>query len=70
MNLNICLQHKWQLQTVPQWFNTGLNYKYDLTGPQQGFWYVDPKTGNLTPVKIHIHVHSHMHALYNLLTMT
>ena len=33
----------------PQWFNTGLNYKYDLTGPQQGFWYVDPKTGNLTP---------------------
>ena len=22
----------------PQWFNTGLNYKYDLTGPQQGFW--------------------------------
>ena len=33
----------------PQWFNTGLNYKYDLTGPQQGFWYVDPKTGKLTP---------------------
>ena len=33
----------------PQWFNTGLNYKYDLTGPKQGFWYVDPKTGNLTP---------------------
>ncbi len=33
----------------PQWFNTGLNYKYNLTGPQQGFWYVDPKTGNLTP---------------------
>ena len=28
----------------PQWFNTGLNYKYDLTGPAQGFWYVDPKT--------------------------
>ncbi len=33
----------------PQWFNTGLNFKYDLTGPEQGFWYVDPKTGNLTP---------------------
>jgi len=32
----------------PQWFNTGLNYKYDLTGPAQGFWYVDPKTGKLT----------------------
>jgi ribonucleoside-diphosphate reductase alpha chain len=32
----------------PQWFNTGLNYKYDLTGPAQGFWYVDPKTEKLT----------------------
>jgi ribonucleoside-diphosphate reductase alpha chain len=31
----------------PQWFNTGLNHKYDLTGPAQGFWYVDPKTGEL-----------------------
>ena len=33
----------------PQWFNTGLNYKYDLTGKAQGFWYVDPATGELTP---------------------
>ena len=32
----------------PQWFNTGLNHKYDLTGPAQGFWYVDPKTEKLT----------------------
>jgi ribonucleoside-diphosphate reductase alpha chain len=31
----------------PQWFNTGLNHKYDLTGPAQGFWYVDPKTSKL-----------------------
>jgi ribonucleoside-diphosphate reductase alpha chain len=31
----------------PQWFNTGLNHKYDLTGPAQGFWYVDPTTGEL-----------------------
>ena len=33
----------------PQWFNTGLNHKYDLTGKAQGFWYVDPTTGELTP---------------------
>ena len=33
----------------PQWFNTGLNYKYGLTGKPQGFWYVDPSTGELTP---------------------
>ncbi len=25
----------------PQWFNTGLNWAYGLTGPAQGFWYVD-----------------------------
>ena len=31
----------------PQWFNTGLNHKYNLTGPKQGFWYVDPKSGEL-----------------------
>ena len=54
----------------PQWFNTGLNYKYDLTGPQQGFWYVDPKTGNLTPGEDSIHVLNHMLALFNLLMMT
>ena len=35
----------------PQWFNTGLNYKYDLEGPAQGFWYVDPKSGKLTEGK-------------------
>ena len=31
----------------PQWFNTGLNYAYGLTGPAQGFWYVDGKDGQL-----------------------
>ena len=31
----------------PQWFNTGLNYAYNLTGPSQGHWYVDPKNHQL-----------------------
>ncbi|MET0566532.1 MAG: vitamin B12-dependent ribonucleotide reductase [Acidimicrobiia bacterium] len=31
----------------PQWFNTGLNWAYGLTGPSQGFWYVDGATGKL-----------------------
>ncbi len=35
----------------PQWFNTGLNYKYGLEGPAQGFSYVNPKTGELTEGK-------------------
>ena len=29
----------------PQWFNTGLNFAYGITGPAQGHWVVDPKTG-------------------------
>ncbi|MBX7212978.1 MAG: adenosylcobalamin-dependent ribonucleoside-diphosphate reductase, partial [Thermoflexales bacterium] len=28
----------------PQWFNTGLNWAYGITGPSQGHYYVDPKT--------------------------
>ncbi len=28
----------------PQWFNTGLNYAYNITGHAQGHWYVDPET--------------------------
>ncbi|HUG31984.1 MAG TPA: vitamin B12-dependent ribonucleotide reductase [Acidimicrobiia bacterium] len=31
----------------PQWFNTGLNWAYEITGPAQGFWYVDDETGQL-----------------------
>jgi len=31
----------------PQWFNTGLNWAYDIDGPAQGHWYCDPKTGEL-----------------------
>lgn len=26
----------------PQWFNTGLNYAYGITGPAQGHYHVDP----------------------------
>lgn len=32
----------------PQWFNTGLNWAYGITGPSQGHYYVDPETGKLT----------------------
>jgi ribonucleoside-diphosphate reductase alpha chain len=32
----------------PQWFNTGLNWSYGITGPSQGHFYVDHKTGELT----------------------
>ena len=31
----------------PQWFNTGLFNNYGLTGPAQGFWFVDDETGEM-----------------------
>ena len=31
----------------PQWFNTGLNFAYGITGPAQGHFYCEPKTGEL-----------------------
>jgi ribonucleoside-diphosphate reductase alpha chain len=31
----------------PQWFNTGLHWAYGISGPAQGHYYVDPKTGEL-----------------------
>jgi adenosylcobalamin-dependent ribonucleoside-diphosphate reductase len=32
----------------PQWFNTGLAHAYDITGTAQGFWFVDPVSGEMT----------------------
>ncbi len=29
----------------PQWFNTGLNWAYGITGQPQGHYYVEPQTG-------------------------
>ena len=31
----------------PQWFNTGLNWAYGITGPPQGHWYAEPADGAL-----------------------
>ncbi len=31
----------------PQWFNTGLNWAYGITGPSQGHYYVDGHSGEL-----------------------
>src|SRR5580765_5014963 len=31
----------------PQWFNTGLHWAYDIEGPSQGHYYVDPRTQQL-----------------------
>jgi ribonucleoside-diphosphate reductase alpha chain len=31
----------------PQWFNTGLNWAYGITGPAQGHYYCEPQTGHV-----------------------
>ncbi|RPI16019.1 MAG: vitamin B12-dependent ribonucleotide reductase [Ignavibacteriae bacterium] len=31
----------------PQWFNTGLNWAYGISGPSQGHFYVESETGEL-----------------------
>jgi ribonucleoside-diphosphate reductase alpha chain len=39
--LKYMLANQMAAPNSPQWFNTGLNWAYGLTGPAQGFWYVD-----------------------------
>ncbi|MDX9911865.1 MAG: adenosylcobalamin-dependent ribonucleoside-diphosphate reductase [Phycisphaerales bacterium] len=39
------LVHQMCAPNSPQWFNTGLNWAYGISGPAQGHWIVDPKTG-------------------------
>ncbi len=39
------LVHQMCAPNSPQWFNTGLNFAYGISGPAQGHWIVDPKVG-------------------------
>jgi ribonucleoside-diphosphate reductase alpha chain len=41
------LLHQMAAPNSPQWFNTGLNWAYGITGPSQGHFYVDPATGEM-----------------------
>ncbi|MCB9506107.1 MAG: vitamin B12-dependent ribonucleotide reductase [Myxococcales bacterium] len=41
------LAHQMVAPNSPQWFNTGLNWAYGITGPAQGHWRVDPATGKV-----------------------
>ncbi len=42
------LLHQMAAPNSPQWFNTGLHHQYGITGTEQGFWFVDPETGEAT----------------------
>jgi ribonucleoside-diphosphate reductase alpha chain len=43
------LLHQFAAPNSPQWFNTGLNWAYGMTGPPQGHWIPDPDTGEPRP---------------------
>jgi len=43
--------HQMAAPNSPQWFNTGLNWSYGITGPAQGHWVTDPKTGKTHQAK-------------------
>src|SRR5687768_3283568 len=45
--LSYMLLHQMVAPNSPQWFNTGLNWAYGITGPAQGHYYCDPATGEL-----------------------
>ncbi|HEY8749017.1 MAG TPA: LAGLIDADG family homing endonuclease [Tepidisphaeraceae bacterium] len=45
--LSYMLLHQMCAPNSPQWFNTGLNWAYGITGPAQGHYYIDPKSNEL-----------------------
>ena len=45
--LGYMLVHQMAAPNSPQWFNTGLNYAYNITGPPQGHFYCEPETGKV-----------------------
>jgi ribonucleoside-diphosphate reductase alpha chain len=49
--LSYMLLHQMCAPNSPQWFNTGLNFAYGITGPSQGHYYCDPRSGELMKSK-------------------
>ncbi len=45
--LTYMLIHQMAAPNSPQWFNTGIQYAYDITGPAQGHYYADPISGEI-----------------------
>src|ERR1700722_11605797 len=57
------LIHQMCAPNSPQWFNTGLNWAYGITGPAQGHFYCDPKSGELLKGK-DAYTHPQPHACF------
>lgn len=61
--LKFMLIHQYAAPNSPQWFNTGLNYAYGITGLPQGHHYVDEKTGQ-TKRSTDAYTHPQPHACF------
>jgi ribonucleoside-diphosphate reductase alpha chain len=57
------LLHQMVAPNSPQWFNTGLNWAYDINGPAQGHFYTDPTTG-ATRLSEDAYTHPQPHACF------
>ncbi len=55
--------HQMAAPNSPQWFNTGLNWAYGITGPAQGHFVPDPKTGKVGLAK-DAYTHPQPHACF------
>jgi ribonucleoside-diphosphate reductase alpha chain len=55
--------HQMGAPNSPQWFNTGLNWAYGLTGPAQGHFVPDPATGDVRQAA-DAYTHPQPHACY------
>ena len=55
--------HQMCAPNSPQWFNTGLNFAYGISGPAQGHWVVNPKTGQAEPAP-DAYTHPQPHACF------
>jgi ribonucleoside-diphosphate reductase alpha chain len=55
--------HQMCAPNSPQWFNTGLNFAYGITGPAQGHFVPDPKTGEVRPAA-DAYTHPQPHACF------
>ena len=49
--ISYMLLHQMCAPNSPQWFNTGLNFAYNITGPAQGHFYCDPASGEVKKSK-------------------
>ena len=57
------LVHQMAAPNSPQWFNTGLNFAYGITGPAQGHFVPDPYTGRVDLAK-DAYTHPQPHACF------